>query len=559
MILQDQVLGFFSLGAQDSAAATAFLDGEAALLQNLRISPEGTAEIRSGSMRLHATAMNSGAQCYGFTKQPFITAAGVKQWVGFFGDSAYYSTDGWATQTLIATGLRTDYWSLATIRVGSTNYLLAANGGASGYSWTGAAWATLAGGFPAGVKEIEVFNGRVAYTGHNGPLVQLGRIASISEFTGRFSVSVQVQTHDGDADVVGLYQVGDLLLAFKRGSTAWINGFGQTDIVVAAGATGLSRSVGLLGRRSVQAAGDQGLLFQSDRGIEFYQPGAGIRLASTGLKNFFRTIALADLASNPGLSDAVFVPGLNEYHLATSAAGSKNDYVVRVHLDLPRPDGGFACSLDPYTGTTSGTLYVDANGSLTFSAAGDRQKLRTTAGSATLATGTQAGRYVEIDANGSLSEVVMNSTPAALFVADRSGNENLVPHSAGYDGYVRALDTGAKDDLLSDGTGGSALAGRLQSPPVLPRYLNHEKWVREVEAQIVAPSATTVTLAVVADGVTADSQSVAVAASTNSEPVSVKIRTSAKGKVCRAEVSGSLAGLKVASLTTRAEVRRRRF
>jgi hypothetical protein len=409
------------------------------------------------------------------------------------------------------------------------------------------------------VTEIEVFNGRVWYTGHNGPLVQAGRIASISEFTGSYSITVQVQTHDGDNDVVGLYSLGDLLLAFKRGSTAWINGFGQTDIVVAAGATGLSRSVGLLARRSVQAAGDQGLLFQSDRGIEFYQPGMGIRLASTGLKNFFRTIALADLASSPGLSDAVYVPGLNEYHLATSASGSQNDYVVRVHLDLPRPDGGFACSLDPYTATAAGTLYVDDAGSLSFSEDSDRQKLRTVAGSATLATGTQAGRYVEIDANGSLSEVTLDSTPAALFVADRSGSENLVPHSAGYDGFVRALDTGSRDDLLSDGTGGTALAARLQSPPLLPQFLNAPKWLREVEAQVIAPQATTVEFVVLADGVEVESQSVAVAASTNNEPVRVRARVSGKGDTIRAEVRGSLPGLKIASLTARAEVRKRGF
>lgn len=553
MRLIEQTTVSFSRGVNDSATAAQVQPDEAAVMLNWRIAPDGTAELRSGSKRAHAAALNSGAVCYFITKRPFVTAAGVVQWVAIFGDTGYYSVDEGVTWTAItgATGLRQDYWSSATMRVGASNYLYLANGGANGYKWDGATWSTIA-NFPSGVKSIATFNSRLYATGHSGPIVQASRVADPETWSGNYAVTIQVQTHDGDAEVIGLFQIGGLLLAFKRNSTNYINGFGQTDIVVAAGATGLSRSVGLLGRRTVQAVGDAGCVWLSDRGLEFYG-GGQIELASARTQGFFQSIAWGDIVATPNGPDAVFVPVRSEYRCVLPAYGGRNNYEV-VYNSVT---GGTTFFNHAASGT--GTLYVEGN-ELTYSASNDRSLVRIVADEPFLTSGSEAGFNVAVASN-EFSIVQSGADAACLFVADRGSTDNDAPGSGGYDGFVRYLDTGESDDVLSDGTGGSAIGGRLRPRALTgaPDYQFHEKWQREVEVQAIAPSATTITVASIAGGTEVGSQTLNVAASVGSQPRTVKARVTGRDAVLETEIRASKAGLKIAGIAQRAEIRRRRF
>ncbi len=150
----------FSRGMVDSAALTAYPRNAGQLLENARIQPNGRPRRRKGSRRKHASAQSETTPYGAIT---FTTAAGTVQEIAFFGDEAYMSDDGWASQSTIATSLRQDYYDFAIMRVGSTNYLFAANGDTTVKRWDGSTWDTLPNA-PSGARRIEVFNRRLWVT-----------------------------------------------------------------------------------------------------------------------------------------------------------------------------------------------------------------------------------------------------------------------------------------------------------------------------------------------------------------------------------------------------------
>jgi hypothetical protein len=538
----------FELGIQDSATSTRFRKGEAYAMTNFRIAPDHSAEVRYGSRKAHAAALNAGAQCFGLTKRPFTTTAGVVQWIAFFGDSAYYSTDEGETWTLIASLLRQDYWSLATMRVAGTNYLLCVNGGTTAYKWDGATWSVLA-NVPSGAKVCAVFNERFYVAGHSGSLVQGSKIGDPEVWTLPNGLAVQVQTHDGDTEVVALFQIGSVLLAFKRSSVAYINGFGYSDIIVAAGAVGLSRSVGCLGRRTVQAVGDQGLMWLSDRGIEFYQPGGQIKLMSERVREFMRSIPWDNLVANLSLPDAVFVPGRNEYWCALPGSGNGRNNLILVHNTLTGGTTFFQYAPESGGG---GTISVsDDEGS--FVADGSASLVRIVKDEPVLAEPGEAGLFVK-RVGDELELVVTEYDPACLAVADRSEVLNDAPIYGGYDGFLRYLDEGETDNAEADGTGGVAIGARLRPPPRLFGKPFNRKWGRVIRAMAYSPDASTVTLALLADGVERSAHTVTIPGGTARQPRLKFVRTSAKGYTLQEEIRTSKAGLRISAVSLDAQV-----
>lgn len=546
MRLRTEATTSFEKGINDSATATRFRDGEAFALNNFRIAPDGSAEVRYGSRKSHAAALGAGGTCFGFTKRPFTTTAGVKQWIAFFGDTAYYSTNEGVTWTAIVSLLRQDYWSLATMRVGGTNYLLCVNGGTTAYKWDGTTWSALA-NVPSGAKVCAVFNERLYVAGHGGSLVQGSEIGNPESWTLPKGVALQVQTHDGDSEVLALKQIGNLLLAFKRNSTAYINGFGYSDIIVAAGALGLSRSVGCIGRRTVQAVGDQGVMWLSDRGLEFYQPGGQIELRSERVREFLRTIAWDDIVANPSTPDAVFVSGRNEYWCALPAAGGQNSIILVLNT-LTRGVTFFQHA-PPGTG---GTLRV-ADDELTHSETGSFSLVRIVGDEMVLADPSEAGIFVN-RVNDELELIVTEYDPACLAVADRTDIGNDLPLSGGYDGFVRFHDEGRVDNAESDGTGGTAIGARLRPPPRLFGKPFNRKWGRVVRVLAYSPVAAEVTLALLSDGVERSTHTVTVAAGTARQPRLKFVRTSARGFTLQEEVRTSVAGLRISAVSLDAAV-----
>lgn len=546
-LLSEQTTSFVG-GQNDSASPTAFKQVEAAEIVNYRVRPDGSLSPRGGSKKTHAAALNAGAQFYGGTT--FRPTTGDEQWVVFCGSAMFTSTDEGATWTSRATALRTDYWSLSTMRVGTTNYLLCVNGGATAYKWDGTTWSTLA-NVPSGAKYGAVFNERFYVAGHSGNLVQASKVADPEVWTVPSGLALQVQTHDGDTDIRGLFQIGSVLLVFKRNSTAYVNGFGYSDIVVASGATGLSRSVGCLAFRTVQAAGDSGAMWLSERGIESYAAGGEIRLVSNKVRTFFSDISWSDIVSTPGMPVALFYPAEHEYWCAVPAAGGTNNYTVVYNLQTG------ATTLFRYRADSGGTLYIDTDGFLVYTAEGDRSLGRTEASFLTVADPSEAGYYVTLDADGFLAALTATHNHSILFSADTS-DQNSAPISGGYDGFVRRLETGTVDNASSDGTGGSTIAYTTLSRPHLFGRRFNRKRARKAAVLVVSDDPGTLTVSVVADGAEGQTHDETVAASLGGQPRRVFSRINGRGHTLQLRTA-TTDPLAIASTEIMAEVLRERI
>lgn len=518
----------FAKGMNDSAAATAYRRDEAAVIINGRIAPEGTVSVRKGSRRAHAAALNGGAQGYGGTV--FVTTAGVVQWLAFVGAKAYVSINEGATWAQIATGLRTDYWSFAAMRVGAVDTLFCANGHTAMYSWDGTTWAAAA-GVPAGsIRLLAVFNKRLVVAGHNGIVVQMSEVGVPSNFTTPDGLFLQINTDDGDNEITGLFDLSPHLMVFKRKSTAAVDGFGAVDLEVQAGATGLSRSVGCLAFRTIVAVGDTSVMWLSERGLERYSLANGLRLMSGSLRTFFAGLAGGTIADTPGLPCAIYLPDSTEYWCSVPTYAAKNDTTVILNLTTE------AATLQRHAPAVGGgTVFVDADGYLQFEATPTRSQARLVNSVLTLAEGGQGGAYVGLDVNGYIELLENFSDNAALFVADR-GVEVNTPVQIGYDGFVRWLEEGTLDDVASDGV---PIGFRLVTRPLIFGDLYRRKLGRFLWVSVVAPDGALVYVNVIVDGRPRQTHALAFPSSMNGQPKTRMVRVNGKGTTVQVEVRTS--------------------
>lgn len=527
--LFSEVTAGFGRGMQDDVSAIRYPSDAAAEITNGRIQPDATIRRRPGCQRTHSTALNSGAIVYGALE--FKTAAGTIQWIVFAGTKAYKSENSGASWTEIGTGLREDYYSFATMRVGADMFLYAANGDTTVKRWDGTTFDTNPNA-PSGVKFLAVFNARLWYAGHSGPLVVGTKIADPSVIASPDGVTITVLTHDGDA-ITGLFQIGPHLLVFDEDSTSYIDGFGEQTIIVAAGATGFSRSVGCIAFRTLASVGENAACWLSKRGIEYYAPNVGIRLVSRGIQKFLQTINRVSIFDAPGIPTATYDWISQEYYCALPNAGTTNDRVAVINLLQSGRDWFGAPEIDEYS-TSSASAEVlfdddaDAEGYFATDAGGTG--LRNGAeGYADLAeVGEGSVKTIE-DAQGYLSSDIANALTASLFVAADDTRGSVV-FSAGYDGFVRKHDSVDLDDMLSDGTGGFDVELNVVSRPFLFGNPRQRKRSRVIHSAVIADAATTADISVRANGaVLAEHENVAYTATAFNQPKRKGTRTLAIG------------------------------
>ena len=96
------------------------------------------------------------------------------------------------------------------------------------------------------------------------------------------------------------------------------------------GERGISRSVGLIAHRSLAPAGDGGVCWLSERGLEYMAPGAlGPQLVSQPIQGFMDTIDYVGIQSAPGLPCAIWWRGREEYWVAVpSGNATQNTHII---------------------------------------------------------------------------------------------------------------------------------------------------------------------------------------------------------------------------------------
>lgn len=310
-LLREVDEGFY-YGMRTGVVDDEFRKGEVAFIMNARPSARGGVCQPIGDFE--GVGRPTAGIPYGLVE--LTTAAGAKQLVEIVGDTAYYSTDEGANWSAIAgaTGLREDYWSFAIYREGSSNVLCCANGGTSAYQYDGTTWSTIS-NIPSGTKYLEVLGDRLIAAGGSGVTVAASKVSDIDNGYGATSGgwTVKATTHDGDVEITGLFTLGSVLLVFKQKSVGYIEGFGYQTLQVAAGARGLSRSVGCVAHRTIAPLGDDGVAWLSRRGVESYRVGGRVTLISHQVQEIVDSVHWAHIEDAPGEPSAIWVEGLQEY------------------------------------------------------------------------------------------------------------------------------------------------------------------------------------------------------------------------------------------------------
>lgn len=522
----------FSRGMMDDRAYTRYPDNALALAQNARIQEDGTAQRRHGSIRTHSSALNGGEQVYG--AHHFTTAAGQSQMVVIVGDTAYYSTDRGINWTQAATSLREDFWTFAIMRVGSTNYLFAANGDTTINRWDGSTWDTVPNA-PSGVKYIEVFNGRLWAAGHNGVLVQASKIADPETWAAPDGLTVTVLAH-GAHGLTAMHQIGPHLLVFDEDSTSYIDGYGEQTLVVATGATGFSRSVGCVAFRSLASVGDNACCWLSRRGVEYYAPGSGIVRLSRNLDRFLENIDLEQLKDNPGRPSGVYNPLDEHYHLALSTTGVRNNRTLVINLRQQNRDQFGAPTVDSPQQSGGGILFLPGDDGYLTTGGGGFELTSDANGYGALVTEGTGGDVTAEDADGYLETSTDDTLPSTFFLAP-SSTRSAVVYSGGYDGFIRRHDEALdKDDVASDETGGTDVTMRLVSRPFIFRRPRNRKRVRFVEVAAINDVDATLNVGVRASGELSALRSVTIPGTGFNQHTRKKARVYAIGDAPQAEL-----------------------
>jgi hypothetical protein len=322
---------------------------------------------------------------------------------------------------------------------------------------------------------------------------------------------VQIMTHDGDTPT-GLFQIGPHLLVFDEQATSYIDGFGEQTLVVAAGATGLSRSVGCIAHRTIQAVGDSAVCWLSQRGVEYYALGSGVRLLTRPIQGFMDDIARDQIALDRGRPTAVYDPTTQDYIVALSTTGTRNDRAVIVNLLKSGRDWLGAPSVDRYLAADGDVLLAGgADGYLTTSLTGSFTKADSQ-GYMTLAGAGESGDPLAEDALGEYLELATNdAVPATLYLAP-DADAGQVVHSLGYDGFVRKHYDVDADDELFDRSGGVDVTLTLIPRPFLLGRPRQRKRVRRVHVAAINDDAATLSVAVRSEGVLGTARDVTIPA-----------------------------------------------
>ena len=171
------------------------------------------------------------------------------------------------------------------------------------------------------------------------------------------------------------------------------------------------------------------------------------------------------IRSQPGIPCALWWQTREEYWLSIPSGST----TVNTHIIVFRPPAeGRPPAIWLFQGQSSsvsaGTLYVDNDGVLQFTEQSTRSRVRIING--VLELDDLTGSYVKVDDDGLLQIAITETGAAALFVADLD-TKHQRPFMIGYDGIVRELEVGGKDDVAYDGTGGEEVRASVRSRPFI--------------------------------------------------------------------------------------------
>jgi hypothetical protein len=463
----------FRAGMVDSASSADDYAADACeLILNGRVERDNCVAAVGGSRLLSLSPPT--VTDYGRGIVEFTPTSGTRELVKFTQTSTTttvsYSTNSgqsWATVATLAS--TSGDWSLATMTKSGVNYLLGAVGATTMFSYSGggsANWATVTGP-TTGCKYIAVHNERLWATTGNST-VYGSKVADFTVWAAPDGLVLPVQTHDGE-NITGIAQAGPVLLVFKRHSTAYIDGFGDSDIIVAAGTRGISPSVGCIAPRTFQSVGG-GYVWLSERGLELWSGSGAPSPVAEGATEYISTIArnritnATGTGSAPTLPCSAYWPEKQEYWVAWPSDDFASTDTTAVN------DGGLILNMrtgavsrrvwNPPGNTGSRKLYPGAM-CMAEVTIDDRSYVRPVV--LTKAGDVLAMDYGETEMEGPSAVLPTLTTPVLILDADREAWRRglSVGESLSLTGLTVTDDSGSGNDctasgsvtLIHDGTG----------------------------------------------------------------------------------------------------------
>lgn len=355
---------------------------------NYRLTKFGSLLKRSGTQRVHSSAIGTGADVLGTFQWDAPAAAG--QIVGIAGGNFYHKTLAASNFTEVASTLSTSNlpW-FAAHNLSGTATLYIADGALR--KWNGTALTTSISGAPS-ARTVAVYKRRLFATDNTKTLYWSSVDNPDAWATADGGGSAPVETFDLEP-VVGLAVVGSSLLLFKENSIARYTGVRASEINIDLDTEGVSADVGCFAPKSI-CRFDQHVFFLSDRG-PYAATEAGVIAIGAKIENKFDRRAWSDAV-------AVHHKGAREVWLWSPGLGEGWCYNYR---------------LEAWTGPHS--------------------------------LASAYGIY------------------SACTFEDSTGFESIL--YGGGDGFVRDGDKSgstSKDDILSDGTGGTNITATVTMPTI---------------------------------------------------------------------------------------------
>lgn len=537
----------FARGMNDTAEIDAYRPDELASLFNARVSYDGDAgQRRKGSRRTHTVSLNGGAQIYG--AKEYYTNAGVRFLVMIAGSNAYTSVDDGVTWVLRKTGLTGAGWDFAIMQSGADRLLIMVNGNGAPQTWDGITWLDLTGtAIPQSAKLCEYHNNRLWMWGHQNDLLQGSKVDDPTRFDSPAGgVTIRIEILQGDPEPRGLWSQGPSLLAMTWEQVGYVEGWGLNTIQVLTGHRGLSRSLGCVSHRTIAQAGEAGVIWLSKLGFVYMEQGSQPILISGQIQRFIDGLSWDNIRGDRNLPTAAWYERLHEYHCAVPALGnSQNTHTVVIR---PRRAGRPTAIWINRPQSSSGSPFQITDGVLELSPGGDREAA-IQAGVLNLLPAGEPGLTAGV-VDGVLELVTNDTVASALFGADDDVEAVTGELWTGaYDGFVRRLESGDLDDVLSDGSGGEPITAVLRTRPESYGDQFRNKRSRSTRIGLKAPTGGSIDVYPVADGALGVMQTHPVKVQETVQ--TIRARVSAKGYALQTEIQFTdditIQGVEVAS------------
>lgn len=544
----------FANGLNDSASFDRFREDEVRRLVNGRVSLQGDKIVRRrGSARLSRPFLENPI----LALTEFYTAAGQQQIIMVSDNGLNYSTDGGITFTnagSVGTADRVPT-GLVTIREGASNVLCIASGDTNSYQWDGTTLSTIS-NIPNNTRYLAVHGDRLIAAGGDNIRVAASKVGDIDTWAAPDGWVVDAKTHDGDTEITGLFSLGSVIMVFKNNSVGYIEGFGYQTLQVETGARGLSRSIGCVAPRSINRCGDNGVMWLSERGFEYYALGAQEPvLISRRQQAVINSIAwgiLKDYApsntytTGKQLPDSLWWPAAQEYWCSIPVgvlygsdaaigidAGCSHIYVFRPPTgDAPMASWLLAAEQDDRTNVTEYTFGINEQGVLVLETTGDGMLGATIDDNGALCLVTPPGlgsTPIVSSITGLLQFVQSEWRVTSLGTADRPGMLSA-PLIGSLNGYVNEAET---KDGPDDGTD---VRMTVRFKPFTFGLQGFRKKMKRIHLQTAQEYTGTVDVTNFVDGVAQSGHTIPVAAVTGEGPHHVSARVGGRGYVHEVEI-----------------------